>query len=407
MTHERYFIGQCLWDTSIPMNSKLTPDDFKNSYEASIYSAMLQIIADGDVIDESSLAEKTKYPLDNFIKLKEAGILSSSWKSFENNIRKAAQVRKVKQIADNVLKSSDTNPQMLASILIDAFDMIESSGNGYSILTEEQSMKNTMSDLRVRHKTPGELIGITSGIKSLDHVISGFQKRQLYVIGARPSQGKTALLLNFAKNCNCPCGILSAESAVQELNIRLLAMDTKYEAQGIARGAYGEPGLQELEKSALRLSKKPTIVTYDEPRMSIDTAIRVARQMRNTHGIEILFVDYLQTLAPSENDTKRETRDQIGNIAYSLKQLARALDIPVVVAAQLRRDAEGHRPQVRDFAESTQIEMSADTCILIHHENGNANKPPSSWLLVAKNRNGSLRDVPVHFIREHLLFTDA
>ena len=197
-----------------------------------------QIIADGDVIDESSLAEKTKYPLDNFTDLKDIRIISSSWKSFENNIRKAAQVRKVKQIADNVLKSSDTNPQMLASILIDAFDMIESSGNGYSILTEEQSMKNTMSDLRVRHKTPGELIGITSGIKGLDHVISGFQKRQLYVIGARPSQGKTALLLNFAKNCNCPCGILSAESAVQELNIRLLAMETKYEAQGIARGAY-------------------------------------------------------------------------------------------------------------------------------------------------------------------------
>lgn len=101
MTHERYFIGQCLWDTSIPMNSILTPDDFKNSYEASIYSAMLQIIADGDVIDESSLAEKTKYPLDNFTDLKDIRIISSSWKSFENNIRKAAQVRKVKQIADN------------------------------------------------------------------------------------------------------------------------------------------------------------------------------------------------------------------------------------------------------------------------------------------------------------------
>ena len=62
--------------------------------------------------------------------------------------------------------------------------------------------------------------------------------------------------------------------------------------------------------------------------------------MRNNHGIEILFVDYLQTLAPGENDTKRETRDQMA-ILPSLKQLARALDIPVVVGAQLRRDAEG------------------------------------------------------------------
>ena len=182
-------------------------------------------------------------------------------------------------------------------------------------------------------------------------------------------------------------------------------MDSKQDAQGIARGTKGESAISRLEDSAINLSNKPPIVCYDEPMMSIDTAIRKARAMKKTFNIEILFVDYLQILTPSKTFIKRELREQVAYVSSSLKQLARSLDIPVVAAAQLRREAHGSRPQLSDFSDSTQIERDADVCLFIYHRITES-KDPESWLLISKNRNGSCRDVPVYFKPEHLLFTD-
>lgn len=405
MTLERYFLGQCLWDTSIPINTKVKPEDFETSYARDIFIAMLQLINEGKVIDEATLSEHTKLPLSHFLKLKDLNIIRFTWKSTEKQIIKLAQIRKIRMGAKRIFESNLDDPQALISEMHDIIETINISDENYSIRTIDESMHQTMTTLRECHRSPNKLVGITSGIERLDHQLGGFQKRQLYVIGARPSQGKTALLLNFIKNCNCPCGIISAESAIEELNIRLLAMDSKHDAQGIVRGNYEESVASRLEHSAFTLSNKPPIVCYDEPMMSIDTAIRKARAMKKSYNIEILFVDYLQILGPSNSYTKRELREQVAYVSSSLKQLARSLDIPVVAAAQLRRNAEGLRPQLNDFSDSTQIERDADVCLFIYHRKVK-NKDPESWLLISKNRNGSCRDVPVYFKPEHLLFTD-
>ncbi len=405
MTLERYFLGQCLWDSSIPINTKVKPDDFENSYERNIFIAMLELINHGKVIDEATLSDHTKLPLSHFLDLKDINVISSTWKSTEKQIIKLAKIRKIKKGIKHIFESNINDPQALISEMHDIIEAVNISDETYSIKTLDDSMSQTITTLRERHKSPNKLVGITSGLNGLDRQLGGFQKRQLYVIGARPSQGKTALLLNFIKNCNRPCGIISAESAIEELNIRLLAMDSKHDAQGIVRGIYDDTVETQLEESAITLSNKPSIVCYDEPMMSIDTAIRKARAMKKSYNIEILFVDYLQILGPSNSYTKRELREQVAYVSSSLKQLARSLDIPVVAAAQLRRDAEGLRPQLNDFSDSTQIERDADVCLFIYHRKVK-NEEPESWLLISKNRNGSCRDVPVFFKPEHLLFSD-
>jgi replicative DNA helicase len=128
--------------------------------------------------------------------------------------------------------------------------------------------------------------------------------------------------------------------------------------------------------------------------------------MKMKYDISILFVDYLQFFAPSGDMTRKDTREHVADVSSKLKQLARTLDIPVVVAAQLRRDAEGKRPLLSDFSDSTQIERDADVCIFIHHVEDASAKYPGSWLLIEKNRNGRCGDIPVYFDRECLLFTD-
>ena len=229
----------------------------------------------------------------------------------------------------------------------------------------------------------------------------GFLERRLYYFGARPSQGKTALLLNFIANCNEKCGLLSSESAKEELGIRLLARESKIDSQRLLVGMMRTDEIARLDDSAAVLYDHCGVYVYDEPNMSIDTAVSIARRMKREYDIKILFVDYLQCLSPSRDGAKREYREQVAYASKQMKHLARTLNIPVVVAAQLRRDAEGNRPVLRDFSDSTQIERDADVAVMIHNTEAN-----ESWLLIEKNRDGQTGDVPVVFTKPHVLFTD-
>jgi replicative DNA helicase len=102
---------------------------------------------------------------------------------------------------------------------------------------------------------------------------------------------------------------------------------------------------------------------------------------------------------------KQEYREQVAYASKQLKQLARVLNIPVVVAAQLRRDAEGKRPMLSDFSDSTQIERDADVAIMIHNIYNNGNLE-DTWLLIEKNRDGRTGDVPVVFDQAFMRFRD-
>ena len=106
-------------------------------------------------------------------------------------------------------------------------------------------------------------------------------------------------------------------------------------------------------------------VIYDKPNMDIDDLVFVSRSMVENYGCKILFVDYIQILKASFSMSKKDRREQIADISMRLKQLARDLNVPVVVAAQLTRDADKERPELSSFGESSQIEKDADVAILI------------------------------------------
>ena len=163
--------------------------------------------------------------------------------------------------------------------------------------------------------------------------------------------------------------------------------------------------MSKLTNAASQLYDSKGIYIYDEPNMSIDTAVMMARQMKRKYDIKILYVDYLQCLSPSRASGKQEYREQVAYASKQMKQLARVLDIPVVSAAQLRRDAEGNRPLLSDFSDSTQIERDADVAIMIHniYKDGDLQ---DTWLLVEKNRDGRTGDVHVTFDQAHMRFSD-
>jgi len=144
-------------------------------------------------------------------------------------------------------------------------------------------------------------------------------------------------------------------------------------------------------------------VIYDEPNVNIGVLQMQAKYMHQRHGVQAILVDYLQIARA--HDRSRPQHEQIAEVSMALKQLARELRIPVIVAAQLRRDAVGKRPGMDDLGGSTQIERDADAIGLIHHvETDDGRK--HSWIIVDKQRDGQTGDVPVFFRREYAQFLD-
>jgi replicative DNA helicase len=146
------------------------------------------------------------------------------------------------------------------------------------------------------------------------------------------------------------------------------------------------------------------------PNMKLLDLRAQARRLRAQQKVEIIFIDYL-TLISSDN-YNLQRHEQIAEISRSLKSLARELNIPIVALSQVRRDAEGKRPNLSDIRESGSIEQDADVVVFLHRERETDKKPdekddpdkPNTELIIAKQRNGPVGTVGIKFLPHYTKF---
>jgi replicative DNA helicase len=251
-----------------------------------------------------------------------------------------------------------------------------------------------------RYHNRGRLPGIATGIGELDNMLLGLKPRLLYYIGARPSDGKTALIVTLIANIcrqGIPVGLMSIESSRKEIMARLFANTGNINNQSLITGSLSRADFERIQNTASRVHEWPLTIC-DRENMELNTIRAKAREMVRVHGARALFLDYIQ-LVP-QTDAKQPFRLHMGEVSMALKQLARELEVPVVVAAQLGRNAEGKEPTLADFKESGQLEQDADAAILIHHH-----EEHGSRLIVAKNKDGPRGKVQVTFHKAHMRFT--
>ncbi len=254
------------------------------------------------------------------------------------------------------------------------------------------------------HESKDELRGVPSGFKNLDNKLSGFQKSDLIILAARPSMGKTALALDIARkvavNYKIPVAIFSLEMSSQQLVDRMLAADSKVDAWKLRTGRLNreeEFGL--IRESLDHLSKAPIYID-DQPANNILKMRSIARKLKRQHGLEMIIVDYLQLMAPTQARASDNLVQQVTEISRSLKQLARELNIPVIALSQLSRaiESRGGRPKLSDLRDSGSIEQDADVVMFIHREkNDDGEKSNVTEILIEKHRNGPTGKVTLHF----------
>lgn len=380
-------------------DTRLIADHFPQGRERNLFIAMQEIYRSGGIIDEHTLKERGFDYSETMELGHDYDIVASNWRYREKEIIDLYNRQKIHLLAETILKDKISTPAEMIELWQSETAMMDNT-TGFEIRTMDQAVMETHNAIMERARKGGSLVGIPSGLKDLDRATLGFQNRNLYYIGARPSQGKTALLLNFMANCSVPCGMISAESGLQELTTRLLAMESGLDTQRLSAGMLSENQMNTLYSYATRLYERQAVV-YDEPNLSIDRLNMIARKMVMQYGAKIILVDYLQILSPSATMKNRPIRETVIHASKQLKQLARTLDVPVICSAQLNRSSDEGRPKLSQFSESAQIEQDADVAILIWNK---ANS--ETYLLVEKNRNGRRGDISVSFDPSCLRFRD-
>ncbi len=264
----------------------------------------------------------------------------------------------------------------------------------------------------------GQLItGLASGYHAMDELTGGFQNSEMIILAARPSMGKTSLLLNIAEHMAVvdkhPVAIFSLEMSKEQLAQRLLASHSRFDLRQMRRGMISAEDWTKLQLAAGDLEQAPMFID-DSPMLTILQLGAKARRLKAAHDIKAVFVDYLQLMSYYGRVDSRQ--QQITEISQGIKALAHELKIPVIAAAQLNRgpaDRETHRPRMSDLRESGSIEQDADVVMLLHNEDyyhqGEANSTPTgiTELIIAKQRNGPTGVARLTFLKNCTRFESA
>lgn len=265
----------------------------------------------------------------------------------------------------------------------------------------------------------GETSGLATGFRGFDQMTDGLQRKELVVIAARPSMGKTAFAMNIAEHLALeekrPVAVFSLEMGAQQLVQRLLCSRAKINLQRLRDGFLAERDFPALTAAAARLAEAPVYVDDTSGLTILELKAR-ARRLKSQHGIEAVFVDYIQLLKSTSRKAADNRQIEIAEISSGLKELAKELDLPVVALAQLNRSPEqrdGGRPRLSDLRESGSIEQDADLVGLLvreeyYAESDEAKKASEgkATLIIAKQRNGPVGDVALTFRKELTRFED-
>ena len=244
-----------------------------------------------------------------------------------------------------------------------------------------QSSLDTIEKLHSRKEL---VTGVPTGFTDLDEMTSGLQPSDLVIVAARPSMGKTSLVLNMAQHVgtktDMTVGIFSLEMSKEQLFLRMLTGEARIDAHRLRGGFLGERDWGKLSQAHRHAERGARSSSTTRRRSACSRCAPSAGGCRREHGLHMVIIDYMQLMQGRGRFENRTL--EVASISRSLKGLAKELRVPIVVLSQLSRAPESrsdHRPQLSDLRESGALEQDADVVIFIYREDQYADKnaPPT------------------------------
>lgn len=301
----------------------------------------------------------------------------------------------------------------------------ESVGAEDRVKSLSQHVMEAIDSIEYMLAHPGQLRGLSTGYSRLDALCSGLQGGEMFVIAARPSMGKTSLAMNIVEHIAVdqgqPCAVFSLEMSATMLVRRLLVSRANLSMSDLTRGLLSRAQQDDLAR-ATRDLQKSQIYIDETPGLDVLELRAKARRLKKQHGIRMIAIDYLQLLTSGTRRAKDNRQIEIAEISAGIKGLAKELDLPIIVLAQLNRQVEqrkGMRPVLSDLRESGSIEQDADMVGLLtradyagakteseDEKDDDAEKKGEALLIIAKNRNGPTDDVALRFVDHAMRFVE-
>ena len=279
-----------------------------------------------------------------------------------------------------------------------------------------------LENIEKMYQQRGRISGLATGFNVFDQMTDGLHSGEMIIVAARPSMGKTALAMNIVEHVALnleepkPVGVFSLEMSTQQLVQRMLCSRARVNMKKIRSGMLARAEHGKLNDAAAALSESKIFID-DTPGLTILELRAKARRMRDRHRIELIAIDYLQLCRSTSRRGQDNRQIEISEISAGIKALAKELEIPIIVLAQLNRQPEqrgGGKPRMSDLRESGSLEQDADVVALlvrpeVYEEDEDARSEMSgkAELIIAKQRNGPIGEIPLTFIKEYTRFENA
>lgn len=396
---------------------EIISSDMFTGAEREIFKVIEQANEKGDEVDLFLISKRAN--LEPFIGFNLSDIITLSTSA--NKLKEHCFLLKEGYISKTLLRYSQQitslieNKESTQSVLDytqkgleDIFELTSQGLAGFqhiSVIAEKAILK---AEERVNKRNAGNSIGIPTGLRALDSMIHYFSGGQLIILGGRAAMGKTSVMLHFARSAafaNYSVCMYQLEMSAVALGDRMLFSLCDVDTNAYKTGEFTE--WDKIMDAQNKLSKLPIYID-DRPKVSLAYIRNHARLMRKKGKCDIIFIDYLQLVNAEE---KKNREQEVAKITRQCKILAKELDVPIVLLAQLNREVEQDRlkrPELRHLRESGAIEQDADIVLFVYRAayynietievytkagRSNINSQGVMEIIVAKNRDGGVGDV--------------
>ena len=378
---------------------RIINEDFIDGKAGEIFTILSRLYEQGHSWDLTLVRAELKVPkqYNEYLFRVRTTFGSSHFELLIEHLRqKSAQRYLYEFLNEELEKVFVQDPKIIATESLDFLARLEtfaSTNINWKIDNLIEQHKKLMKD-----RTEGKMIGVTTGFKELDYMLgNGFQRKDLIILGARPSVGKTSFALTLSYNAvraNNKVLFLTLEMDEQEVFDRLLSFETKIPVTTLARG---NVNTNDLKKAYKQIEQYPLSIMHI-PKADIGEVHAIAAKYKYTNGLDMIVVDYLGYISDRGDDEV----NALGRITKGLKTIANTLNCVVLSPHQLSRKIERRSeekqaiPLLSDLRDSGHIEQDADVVMFLNREIL-GNDPEKTILRIGKHRTGSTGIIDLKF----------
>jgi len=417
---------------SAAIEEKLTPEHFYLPAHVTLFDFLVKLFEAGQEVELVSLIQKL---LDRGLLDRVGGPAAITdlftYAPSPGHFRHHLQLVKDKFILRSIIQQSNEAiaqaydaPDEVAALL----DTVESKILNIREGTETNKVPTIIQSVDEVFKQFQKLLageqsaqGITTGFEMLDRMSNGLKPGEMFVVAARPSMGKTSLMMNIVEHVcvdlEKPSMVFSCEMSSFQLVQRLVFARAKFALSQLSRGYTPVKGeLQRIQRACGDITQAKLFID-DTAGISINELRAKARRKKRDEDIQFIAIDYLQLMKSRTKQAENSREREIAEISAGIKGLAKELSIPILILAQLNRGPESRTgkslgvPRMSDLRESGAIEQDADMVGLLYRSAYYAEdaeekeaEAGKAELVLAKNRNGETGHIPLTFIANLMRF---